>query len=86
MENLSTNKVQTILGQVSLPQNLHIEHSSMAPSPLRLGIAYGKLEHQQTTNYFYMLAVTAPSMISKMRRSSICLLHASLLENFGHRS
>lgn len=40
-------------GQASLPQNLHIEHSSMAPSPLRLGDVYGNPGHQQSENYFY---------------------------------
>jgi hypothetical protein len=40
-------------GQASLPQNLHIERSSMAPSPLRLGDVYGNLGRQQSANYFY---------------------------------
>jgi hypothetical protein len=40
-------------GQASLPQNLHIERSSMAPSPLRLGDVYGNPRHEQSANYFY---------------------------------
>ena len=32
----------------------------------------------------YLTQPTAPCVIRKMRRSSICLLHVSLLENFGH--
>ena len=39
-------------GRASLPHNLHIKRSSMAPSPLRIGNIYGKLEHQQSANYF----------------------------------
>jgi len=34
----------------------------------------------------WLTRATAPCVIRKMRRSSICLLHVSSLDNFGHRS
>ena len=88
-------------GQVSLPQNLHIEHPSMAPSPLRLGGVYGNPGHQQailmvcnmkqvldgrliSQERFASAQTTAPCVITKMRRSNICLLRVSSLENSGH--